>query len=311
MSTTKLITLSHFRALAERIKAEDAALAAKLEQLATTVEGIVSVGGEANILEGVKINGAVLNIAEKMVDILIAAGSENGTISVNGADVAVTGLQALAYKAQISEADLDTALTAVLAAKASGTDLQALVARVEAIEGADYQNGEQVAQAIAEAIAGASHLKKEVVTALPEAADADENTLYLILNAKTGHYDIYGLVNGKIELLDDTSLDLSGYSTTEQMNAAITAAIEALSIGDYAKLTDLNAALDRITAVENKFADYYTKSEMDTKLEGYATDEEAAAAGAAAAADAIAANTASDDDVNAMLDEEFGSDAEG
>lgn len=301
MSTNKLVTLAHLRSLAERVKSEDAALASKLEQLATTVEGIVSVGGEANILEGVKINGAALNIAEKMVDILIEAGSANGTISVNGADVAVTGLQALAYKAQISESDLDTALTAVIAAKATNTDLQALVARVEAIEGADYQNGEQVAQAIAAAIAGASHLKKEVVTTLPEASAADENTLYLILNATTGHYDIYGLVNGEVILLDDTTVDLSGYSTTEQMNTAISAAIEALSIGDYAKLTDLNAALDRIAIVEAKFDSYYTKEEIDTKLEGYATDDEAAAA----AADAIAANTATDEEANAVIDEVF------
>lgn len=299
MSTNKLVTLAHLRSLAERVKSEDAALAAKLEQLANTVEGIVATGGEANILEAVKVNGVALNIAEKMVDILIAAGSENGTISVNGADVAVTGLQALAYKAQISEADLDTALTAVIAAKASGTDLQALVARVEAIEGADYQNSEQVAEAIAAAIAGASHLKKEVVTTLPEASAADENTLYLILNAETGHYDIYGLVNGAVILLDDTTVDLSGYSTTEQMNNAISAAIEALSIGDYAKLTDLNAALERITAVEAKFDSYYTKEEIDTKLEGYATDEEAATA----AADAIAANTATDDEANAAINE--------
>lgn len=301
MSTNKLVTLAHLRSLAERVKSEDAALASKLEQLATTVEGIVSVGGEANILEGVKVNGAALNIAEKMVDILIEAGSANGTISVNGADVAVTGLQALAYKAQISESDLDTALTAVIAAKATNTDLQALVARVEAIEGADYQNSEQVAEAIAAAIAGASHLKKEVVTTLPEASAADENTLYLILNATTGHYDIYGLVNGEVILLDDTTVDLSGYSTTEQMNTAISAAIEALSIGDYAKLTDLNAALDRIAIVEAKFDSYYTKEEIDTKLEGYATDDEAAAA----AADAIAANTATDEEANAVIDEVF------
>ncbi|MFR9223971.1 MAG: hypothetical protein ACLVKN_19975 [Flavonifractor plautii] len=45
-----------------------------------------------------------------MVDILIASGTANGTLAVNGKDVAVTGLAALAYKAQISEADLDTAL---------------------------------------------------------------------------------------------------------------------------------------------------------------------------------------------------------
>lgn len=42
-------------------------------------------------------------------------------------DVAVKGLAALAYKAQVSEADLDSALTAVLAAKAAKTDVDTLI----------------------------------------------------------------------------------------------------------------------------------------------------------------------------------------
>lgn len=36
-------------------------------------------------------NGTALAIANKMVDILIATGSKNGSISVNGADVAIKG----------------------------------------------------------------------------------------------------------------------------------------------------------------------------------------------------------------------------
>ena len=44
-------------------------------------------------------------------------GATNGTLSVNGTDVAVKGLAALAYKAQVSESDLDAALTAVLLAQ--------------------------------------------------------------------------------------------------------------------------------------------------------------------------------------------------
>jgi len=77
---------------------------------------------ESKSLVGVKVNGVALAIADKMVDILIASGATNGTLSVAGKDVAVTGLAALAYKAQISEADLDTALKAVLDGKASGAD---------------------------------------------------------------------------------------------------------------------------------------------------------------------------------------------
>lgn len=308
-NTNKLTTLEQLKLLAQRVHAEDEALGVKLDEITQTIEGIVSVGGEANILNGVKVNGVALDIADKMVDILIAAGTDNGTISVNGAAVAITGLQALAYKAKVSEADLDDALTAVIAGKATQADLNALTVRVttaegaiEEIQNADYQTGTQVQTAIQAAIAASGHAHFEKVGAVPTAETAQENVLYLVMNSTTGHYDIYALVSGAVELIDDTTVDLSNYSTTEQMNSAISAAIEALKIGDYAKLADLNAAVERITTVEGKFAQYYTKSEMDATLEGYATDDEAAAAATAA----IAAATASDSDVTAMLNEVFG-----
>lgn len=57
-----------------------------------------NLGGEANVLEGVKVNGEALTIAaDKTVDILVAEGSADGTISVNGKDVAVHGLGSAAY----------------------------------------------------------------------------------------------------------------------------------------------------------------------------------------------------------------------
>ena len=79
------------------------------------IKALEDVGAQANVLEGVKVNGVALAIAEKMVDILVATGSKNGSISVAGTDVAIKGL---AYKAKISQSDLDDALAAVLAAKA-------------------------------------------------------------------------------------------------------------------------------------------------------------------------------------------------
>lgn len=304
----KLTTLEQLKLLAARVKTEDNALSAKIEEVVSTVEGIVATGGEANVLEGVKVNGTALAIAEKMVDILIAAGSENGTISVNGADVAVTGLQALAYKAKVSESDLDEALAAVIAAKATQTDLDALTVRVTSAEGeireikaAGYQTEAQVATAIQTAIAATGHAHFEKVDAVPTAETAEENVLYLVMNAATGHYDIYALVSGKVELIDDTTVDLSNYSTTEQMNAAISAAVEALTIGDYAKAADLVAAIARITALEEKFPNYYTKDEMAEVLDPYATEEEAKTI----AETAISEATATDDEVNSMLNEVF------
>lgn len=60
-----------------------------------------NLGGEANVLEGVKVNGEALTIdAEKTVNILVAEGSTNGTIAVNNKDVAVHGLGSAAYKSE-------------------------------------------------------------------------------------------------------------------------------------------------------------------------------------------------------------------
>lgn len=333
---SKLTTLEQLKLLAQRVKTEDDALGARITEIAEDVEGLVTTGGEANVLEGVKVNGQALAITDKMVDLLIASGDENGTISVNGAAVAITGLQALAYKANISESDLDEALKASIAAKATDADLQALTVRVTTAEGditeikgdietlknAGYQTGAQVESAIQTAIAATGHAHFEKVDAVPTAETAEENVLYLVMNAESGHYDIYALVSGKVELIDDTTVDLSNYSTTEQMNAAIKSAVDALNIGDYAKAADLLAAIDRITAVEAKFNDFYTKTEMDTKLGEkmnvadmgtYATDEEAAAeaddAEAAAKAytdEQLAAKTATDEEVGSMLTEVFG-----
>ena len=78
-----------------------------------------------------------------------------------------------------------------------------------------YQTETQVSTAIQTAIAASGHAAFEKVDAVPAAADAEENILYLVANADTGHYDIYALVSGKMELLDDTTVDLSGYVQKE------------------------------------------------------------------------------------------------
>lgn len=245
-----------------------------------------------------------------MVDILIATGQENGTISVNGAAVAIAGLQSLAYKSEISEDDLDDALLASIAAKATNADLEALTVRVGNIETAGYQTAEQVQSAIQAAIAASGHAHFEEVDAVPSAEEAQENVMYLVMNDDTGHYDIYAKVGDAVVLLDDTTVDLSAYAKTTEVTAAISEAISGLNIDQYATDTELAAAVARIAAVEAKFDDYYTAASIDTmlanyytktKIDGelakkmnvadmgtYATDEEAAAAAAQALADAKA-----------------------
>lgn len=321
----KLTTLDQLQMLATRVKAEDDALGVRIDEVVETVEGIVATGGEPNLLEGVKVNGTALTITDKMVDILIATGEENGTISVNGAAVAIKGLAGLAYKSEISEAELSEALKASIAAKATNADLEALTVRVGNIEAAGYQNAEQVQTAIQTAIAASGHAHFEEVDAVPSAAEAKENVMYLVMNDATGHYDIYAKVGDAVVLLDDTTVDLSAYAKTAEVTAAINSAIAGLNIDQYATDTELNAAIERIAAVEARFSEYYTSAQIDTMLAGYytkaeintelgkkmnvadmgayATDEEAASAASAA----VEAAKATDAEVSGMLDGVFGS----
>lgn len=68
-------------------------------------------------------------------------------------------------------------------------------------------------------ISKAGHARFEVAEAIPDASAAQENIMYLVMNDKTQHYDIYAKVNDEVVLLDDTTVDLSGYATREQLEA--------------------------------------------------------------------------------------------
>lgn len=268
---SKLITLGNLGTFASEIKAKYARQSA-LEELQGKVNALEVVGGQPNILEGVKVNGTALAIAEKMVDILVATGSENGSISVNGANIAVAGLQALAFKANVSEADLDDALKAVLDAKASGADLTALAGRVTTNEGAIAT------------LTGAASVEGSVANQIADAFaaltgnDTEIKSLQALVDWVDEHAtDALELSNqvatNKNDIADLTALvgELPAGITSTTVVGYIAEAIAGLGIGDYAKTSEVTAAISAA------IASYYTKDEMDTKLADYVkhTDIEA------------------------------------
>lgn len=176
----------------------------QLKMLAQRTKGEID-KVDSKALAGVKVNGAALSIAEKMVDILIATGTTNGTLAVNGRDVTVKGLAALAYKAQVSEDDLDTALRAVLNGKASATDLATLV-------GSDTGKS---ARTIAN-----EELAKQLI---PEGAQESLDTLTEIAQWIQDHPDDAAAMNtalGKLQAIVD------GIGGEEDDYATVMAAIE-------------------------------------------------------------------------------------
>lgn len=92
------------------------------------------------------------------------------------------------------------------------------------IKAADLATTTAVAQMIAEKISQASHMKKELVTTLPSPDKADANTFYLVKkDSVTGadKYEIWTLIGSDLVMIDDTSIDLSGYIDTATLTAAL------------------------------------------------------------------------------------------
>lgn len=78
-----------------------------------------------------------------------------------------------------------------------------------------FQTSAQVASAISTAISKSGHASFQKVDAVPAVDSAQENIMYLVMNSTTKHYDIYAKIKGgsgtyTMELLDDTTVDLSG-----------------------------------------------------------------------------------------------------
>lgn len=212
----KLVKLQGLKDLATQVKTELAALS-------TRIDDIVSTGGEPNVITSVKVNGTALAIAEKAVDILVATGKANGTLAVNGVDVAIKGLAALAYKAQVSQADLDAALQAVLG------NVSTLVGSDTGKSARTIANEELAAQLI------------------PESAKESLDTLTEIAAWIQEHPDDASAMNAAIEALQAVTAGIGGeeddYATVV---AAIEGKISAAQAAIYAAITagETNGHLD-------------------------------------------------------------------
>lgn len=204
---TKLSNLGHLKDLAEKFKAENAK--------------------NVNVLESVKVNGVALAIAQKAVDILIATGATNGTLSVAGVDVAVKGLAALAYKAQVSEADLDTALKAVV------TSVGTLIGSDTGKSARTIANEELAAQLIPESAQESLDTLGEIAAWIQE-HPGDAATM----NAAIAK--LQGIVDGIGDEGDDYATVLAAIEG--KISAAQSAIYAAITAGDTNGHLDVNGA---------------------------------------------------------------------
>lgn len=102
------------------------------------------------------------------------------------------------------------------------------------------------------AISKAGHARFQKAEAVPDAGSAEENVLYLVKNEETGHYDVYALIDGAVELLDDTTVSLEGYVTDDALAEALN------GVGGGAVYTGTKTDLEAAdsTVIEAYFAEH-------------------------------------------------------
>ena len=203
----------------------------KISTLESRVDDIVTTGGEPNVLEGVQVNGVDLSITNKKVNVTAVSGTANGSIAINGTDVAVTGLGTAAYTNATAYDNAGAAATVLGSAldTAGTVSVYGNKASIDAINNAGYQTASDVTSAIQSALAGVSQISYEVVASLPATGEAGK--IYLLANngSNPNIYDEYIYVNNRFEKIGTTDVDLSGYMLTTDMVAITNAEIDTIT----------------------------------------------------------------------------------
>ena len=194
----------------------------------------------------------------------------------------------------------------------------------ELADGAVKTNTDAIDTAIADAVANTNHLKREIVSQLPEASKANEHTIYMVAK-KTGDgdqkYDEYMLVNGGLEKIGDSAVDLTDYAKKTEVETAKTEAIQTAGtnadskiaakvgeIGDKTVKVYVDEAKQAAVTEANNYADGLAKNygsatdveKLKTDVSDIQTSLAPGGATSNAIADAKKAGTDAQGSVNAL-----------
>ena len=126
------------------------------------------------------------------------------------------------------------------------------------------------------AINNSSHLKRVITTTLPDVSKADKDTIYMIkVTSAKGNdkYQEYMLIDGSLQMIGDTSTDLTDYAKTEDVNSKLDSKVDKVSgkgLSTNDLTNDLKASYDK--AVEQAETN---KADIAILTERVDNDEEA------------------------------------
>lgn len=189
----------------------------------------------------------------------------------------------------------DTEIKTELTKKANSTDIPTKVSGLQ--NDSNYQTDTDVVTTltpyatktyVGEQISNADHLKREIVTEIPKPETADKNTIYMLkIESVTGNdkYREYLLIDGTVQCIGDTSVDLTDYAKTTDVDKKLNNKADKTEIptvptnvseftNDAGYLTEHQDISNFVVKEEGKelSSNDYT-SEEKTKLSGVGTSQ--------------------------------------
>lgn len=248
--------------------------------------------GESLELVKVGVDASEVKVEVRVVDALPESGQEQGVLYINLTDhkgyiyngsafvqvfeqVDGLGESVADHESRIADAEgklatiqgsaeTDGSIAKSLADAKAYTDERegVLQGKIDLKADADAVYTKEAADAaIQKAITDSGHLKRQIVDALPDAATADLNTIYMVPKATADgeqqHYDEFMFLNGAFEKIGDTKVDLSDYATKEEVataksEAIASAATDATTKADAAQAAAIAAAATDASAKADK-----------------------------------------------------------
>lgn len=235
-----------------------------------------------------RVTTAENNISAADGKLTVIQGEGEGSIKKAAADAKQAAIDAAATDAtskadkalEDAKADSATKKTEAIEAAAAETTKQVTAAKTElqanidkkankatTLAGygiADAYTKDEANAAIAAAVANAHHLKREIVSVLPEVSEANEDTIYMVPDAGSTDaagsnksvYTEYMLVNGAFERIGTSDVDLGNYFTKDQVTDAISTAK-----GEAATDAQAKADAAKAAAIATAAADATTKAD--------------------------------------------------
>ena len=140
---------------------------------------------------------------------------------------------------------------------AAGEAITSLVVTEPPVNDTDVPNKKYVDDAIRDA----GHLKRAIVQELPSAADADPNTLYMVLASSNDHYEEYMIINGSWDMVGSTGDGGSGGFTLEIANNQRLGGVKSAPLDNQG-----NIATDDDYIVVNQNTGFMTLNQVSTSL---------------------------------------------